>query len=68
MDMFSQNSDWTKEIMAEVAEHTGLSENQVYKWCWDQKRKQEEEEALAAAKAAESGVKRKLKAYHKLNN
>lgn len=32
--------DWTKETCAEVAQVTGLSESQVYKWGWDQKNKQ----------------------------
>lgn len=36
---FNLNPDWTKEDMQEVARKSGLSEGQVYKWSWDQKRK-----------------------------
>ena len=32
--------NWTKEKIAKMAEVTGLSQSQVYKWCWDQKKKQ----------------------------
>ena len=39
MREFEKNSNWTKDIMLEVAKKTGLSEAQVYKWGWDQKRK-----------------------------
>lgn len=30
---------WNKERIIRMAEITGLSESQVYKWCWDQKKK-----------------------------
>lgn len=30
---------WTKEKITAVSNKTGLSESQVYKWCWDQKKK-----------------------------
>ena len=36
---FQANPDWTKDHMQEVSRKTGLSEAQVYKWGWDQKRK-----------------------------
>jgi len=36
---FQANPDWSKENMIEVSRKTGLSEAQVYKWGWDQKRK-----------------------------
>jgi hypothetical protein len=32
--------NWTKEKIVRMAEVTGLSQSQVYKWCWDQKKKQ----------------------------
>lgn len=32
--------NWTKEKIVKMAEITGLSQSQVYKWCWDQKKKQ----------------------------
>lgn len=30
---------WNKEKILKVAKITGLSESQVYKWVWDQKKK-----------------------------
>ena len=30
---------WNKDRIMRMAEITGLSESQVYKWCWDQKKK-----------------------------
>jgi hypothetical protein len=32
--------NWTKEKIIRMAHFTGLSQSQVYKWCWDQKKKQ----------------------------
>lgn len=40
---FSKNDSWSKEKIAYVAQLTGLSESQVYKWCWDQKKKTEDQ-------------------------
>lgn len=31
--------NWTKEKIMKMAQVTGLSHSQVYKWCWDQKKK-----------------------------
>lgn len=39
MREFERNPNWTKETLLEVSKKTGLSEAQVYKWGWDQKRK-----------------------------
>ncbi len=39
MEEFERNPAWTKDTLSEVAQKTGLSEGQVYKWGWDQKRK-----------------------------
>lgn len=36
---FQANPEWSKENMQEVSRKTGLSEAQVYKWGWDQKKK-----------------------------
>mmetsp|Transcript_1818 Transcript_1818/g.2015 ORF Transcript_1818/g.2015 Transcript_1818/m.2015 type:complete len:224 (-) Transcript_1818:81-752(-) len=36
---FQANPEWSKDNMQEVSQKTGLSEAQVYKWGWDQKRK-----------------------------
>ena len=39
MTEFSKDDEWTKEKITLVSQKTGLSESQVYKWCWDQKKK-----------------------------
>jgi transposase-like protein len=36
---FQSKPEWSKDNMQEVSRKTGLSEAQVYKWGWDQKRK-----------------------------
>lgn len=36
---FRVNPEWSKEKVAELSERTGLSESQVYKWNWDQRKK-----------------------------
>lgn len=36
---FERYPDWCKDVMSEIAAKTGLSEAQVYKWGWDQKKK-----------------------------
>ena len=36
---FSINSEWDKEQISRLEEKTGLSEAQIYKWGWDQKKK-----------------------------
>lgn len=41
---FNKCDNWNKEKICHVAQITGLSESQVYKWCWDQKKKVEEQE------------------------
>lgn len=41
---FMKSDNWNKEKIAQVAQITGLSESQVYKWCWDQKKKVEDQE------------------------
>ena len=33
------DENWSKEKIFKVSKLTGLSESQVYKWCWDQKKK-----------------------------
>ena len=39
IEEYSQNAKWTKERVVSLAEKTGLSEAQVYKWSWDYKKK-----------------------------
>jgi len=36
---FDRDPHWTKEMLAEISVITVLTEAQVYKWGWDQKRK-----------------------------
>ena len=36
---FVKNPDWSKERLLELSHITGLSEAQIYKWGWDQRRK-----------------------------
>jgi hypothetical protein len=36
---FEKEGFWNKDKILNVAKITGLSESQVYKWCWDQKKK-----------------------------
>ncbi|OMJ71194.1 hypothetical protein SteCoe_30660 [Stentor coeruleus] len=36
---FKTQSEWDKEMMTRLAKKTGLSEAQIYKWSWDQKKK-----------------------------
>ena len=36
---FKKNTDWSKEEVAELSKNSGLTESQVYKWAWDQKKK-----------------------------
>ena len=36
---FKRCPDWTKEQVAQLSVQSGLSESQVYKWAWDQKKK-----------------------------
>ena len=39
LNEYKKNPNWNKNTMADVAKLTGLSEAQVYKWSWDQKKK-----------------------------
>lgn len=36
---FDTEPHWSKETLAEISKKTNLTEAQVYKWGWDQKRK-----------------------------
>jgi hypothetical protein len=37
---YEKNPNWTKEFMNQLAEKVGLRESQVYKWHWDQRKKE----------------------------
>ena len=70
MEIYEKNPEWTKEIMQQVADKTGLSEAQVYKWGWDQKRKVDEgsEPSISLRKGTSEdqfGMKRKQKSNFK---
>ncbi|OMJ81729.1 hypothetical protein SteCoe_17781 [Stentor coeruleus] len=39
IEEYNRSSIWTKEQVVYLAEKTGLSEAQVYKWGWDYKKK-----------------------------
>lgn len=43
---FDSNPHWSKETLFRLAKQCGLSEAQVYKWGWDQKKKKIEEELM----------------------
>ena len=36
---YKKDPNWNKDTMAEMARKTGLTEAQIYKWSWDQKKK-----------------------------
>ena len=38
-DHLNGEANWSKEKIAKMSEITGLSQSQVYKWFWDQKKK-----------------------------
>lgn len=39
VEEYNMNPCWSKESVSALAEKTGLSETQVYKWGWDYKKK-----------------------------
>jgi len=41
---FEKCQNWTKDQITQISNLTGLTESQVYKWCWDQKKKIDEDE------------------------
>ncbi len=43
VEEYRSNPSWNKNTMSDVARKTGLTEAQVYKWGWDQKKKKVEE-------------------------
>jgi hypothetical protein len=47
---FARDADWTKERLFDLSKLTGLSEGQIYKWGWDQKKK------LATGEITEEGL------------
>ena len=43
---YAKNNNWDRPFMKELAKRTGLKTSQVYKWNWDQKKKEVEEQKL----------------------
>lgn len=41
---YSKNSNWDRSFMKDLAKKVGLKASQVYKWNWDQKKKEVDEE------------------------
>jgi hypothetical protein len=41
---------WTKDKVVEMSDLTGLSQSQVYKWWWDQKKKNSRSEGFRLGK------------------
>jgi hypothetical protein len=37
---YNENKHWSKLQIQKISEQTGLKENKVYKWLWDQKNKE----------------------------
>ena len=37
---YNENKNWSKEQIKGISESTGLKENKIYKWLWDQKNKE----------------------------
>lgn len=37
---FNENKNWSKKQLKEISKNTGLMENKVYKWLWDQRNKE----------------------------
>lgn len=40
---YAKNPDWSRDYIKKLSENLGLSECQVYKWRWDQVKKQNPE-------------------------
>ena len=52
---YSKDEFWSKEKILKISQLTGLTESQVYKWCWDQKKKVED--SPTKKKSAKAGLK-----------
>ena len=40
LQFFNENKHWSRDQIKEISERTGLKENKVYKWLWDQRNKE----------------------------
>ena len=52
--------NWGKEKIAEMSDITGLSQSQVYKWWWDQKKKNMKNERENVALGKKKLIKKVL--------
>ena len=43
---YAKSTKWTRPFMRELSKRTGLKASQVYKWHWDQKKKEIEESKI----------------------
>ena len=57
--------NWNKEKIAEMSEVTGLSQSQVYKWWWDQKKKNMKNQNESIRMANKRKIIRKDFNHHK---
>jgi hypothetical protein len=57
-----REGNWSKEKIAEMSELTGLSQSQVYKWWWDQKKKsiKHEKEAFSRMLNKRKQIKKEI--------
>lgn len=49
-DYYERSSDWDKQLIKALAEQTGLTESQVYKWRWDMNEKDKKKYKQTATK------------------
>ena len=47
---FEISYDWIRDDITRLSQQTGLSEGQIYKWSWDQKKKSQASERLKRGK------------------
>lgn len=47
---YLKNPDWTRAYMRTLTEKTGLREGQIYKWHWDQKKREAQESGASATR------------------
>jgi hypothetical protein len=52
---YLKNKEWSKDLITKISNMTGLTESQIYKWNWDQKKK-EEDEAQNPALGTNQGI------------
>jgi hypothetical protein len=43
---YTKTQNWSRAFIKELSKKTGLKPSQVYKWNWDQKKKEADEERM----------------------